>query len=196
MTARTSLDRDVLIWTIRHLLKHGDTDIFPHPIEFKFFAGAADAIADAAAEIDLNTYRPVGALECLAPKSKHGFRLTHQLFPIDCLLFTASLVTVGEDIERARLPADGKVAFAYRFSPDLDGNLFSLNHRFRDWMSSLFYKTIFHSDQYSEIVTTDISDFYQRIYHHRLQNALLDATKHSKHSEFILRVIKHYRARQ
>jgi hypothetical protein len=99
--SKLSLDREVVAWTARHLLQHGDTDVFPHPFEFKFFESKLEEIATAIADMNLYTYQPRSVFESLAPKDRFGFRIAHQLYPVDTLVFTSAVVTVGEDIERA-----------------------------------------------------------------------------------------------
>ena len=45
------------------------------------------------------------------------------------------------------------------------------------------------SSQFSHVVLTDISDFYSRIYHHRLENALRDATDQTSHVNAIMHLL-------
>jgi hypothetical protein len=48
-----NIAEEALTWSIRHLLKHGDTDIFPYPLEFKFFADYHVQIAKFLAGLDV-----------------------------------------------------------------------------------------------------------------------------------------------
>src|SRR5262245_51618106 len=177
-------DEQVVKWTIDHVLAHGDTDIFPYPFEFKFLADRRDAIAARIAELDLYTFHPTSPLESIVPKSRFGFRVAHQLFHFDCIVLTAAVVTIGEEMERARMAAQDNVAFAYRFEPREGGELFSLKCRYHDWLSYLFARTAF-DEGISEVIETDIADFFHRIYHHRLENILQNCTGGSQFAALI-----------
>ena len=45
---------------VRHLVRYGDTDIFPHLPELAFFADEEAAIVDELAKLDLDSYAPAG----------------------------------------------------------------------------------------------------------------------------------------
>jgi hypothetical protein len=146
------LDKQVLDWTIGHLLAHGDTDIFPYPFEFRFLEMKRDQIASELAALNLNTYRPLNPLAGLTAKSHLGFRLGHQLHPIDILVLTAAVATIGTDLESSRRPTDDGVAYAYRFAPDNDYNLFSPNHRYKDWLASQLGMLLFGAEDHPFVV--------------------------------------------
>src|SRR5712671_4899371 len=99
-----NIAEEALTWSIHHLLKHGDTDIFPYPLEFKFFADYHVQIARFLAGLDISNYRSMSALESLVPKSRYNFRIAHQLYPVDCILLTSSVYLIGDDLEKVRLP--------------------------------------------------------------------------------------------
>ena len=187
-------DKQSLEWAIKHLHSHGDTDIFPRPFELTFFHDCAPRVIEHLSGIDISHYSTPGILETLAPKGKFGFRLAHQPYPCHSLLLMAAIFHIAPQIESKRRPiAEGR-ALAYRISIDTDGNLFSRNHRYKDWLEYIYTKRIL--EEFKIVVQTDISDFYQRIYYHRLENVLTDITDNSPFARFILRMIKDYRVRQ
>ncbi|WP_417831403.1 RNA-directed DNA polymerase [Terasakiella sp.] len=189
------LDVEVVRWTIRHLVKFGDTDIFPYPLELQFFEEMSDEIAEEISKINLYNYRPLSPLETLAPKSKLGFRIAHQLHPFDALILTSIIVTIGEDLENNRLPINQGEAYSYRFEPTEGAALFVANNSYRNWLHEQWVSLIFGSE-YSHVVVTDIADYYQRIYHHRLENQLLEYTNNSAFAKTVVRILKDLRIRE
>jgi hypothetical protein len=189
--AKVSLGEDVLRWTIDHLIKYGDNDIFPPLLEMQFLKDRRDVVARELADIDLHQHRPISLTESLLPKSNFGFRLGHQIYPTDSVLFTAATLTIAQSIEDRR----GASAFSYRFDPKSDGDLFSSSHRYRDWLRYQQAALAF-GDDIVQVVATDIADFYGRIYHHRLENCLVDYAGRSAVTSYIVGCLRDWRSRQ
>lgn len=187
------LSPDAVQWAIKHVAKHGDTDIFVHPFELRFFRDMADEISDYLSRVPISEFRPLGALESLVPKSRYGFRVAHQLYPLDTIILTAATLEVGNDFEKARCSRG--VSYSYRFDPNEEFDLFSDNCRYRDWLMHQWANLAF-SDDCKEVVEADISDFYQRISHHRLDNCLNGATKKRANTNLIRTYLKDIRSRQ
>ena len=97
------VDKKALLSAARHLGRFGDTDVFPHLPELTFLSDNEDEVVDELATLDLDTYEPSSSFEALAPKSRYGFRIVHQLPFVDTILLLASVVEIGEKIE-AGLP--------------------------------------------------------------------------------------------
>ena len=70
-----NIPEEALAWSIQHLLKHGDTDIFPYPLEFKFFADYHAQISKFLTGLDVSNHGPMSAIESLVPKSRFNFRV-------------------------------------------------------------------------------------------------------------------------
>ena len=182
-------------WSIVHLCRHGDTDIFPLPIEFRFLESAADEVAERLSSLDLGSLQPINLLESLAPKGKVSFRLAHQMFPVDAVIFTAAVAMIGGKIELVRRPEEEHTAFSYRFKPTEDGKFFSDIRTYHHWLRHQM-GFAFKPPIYEFVVETDISDFYQRIYHHRLENALQDCAGNTGLTRLIKRFVGVWRAKQ
>lgn len=183
---------------ILHLTTMGDTDIFPPPFEFKFYAEEVEALVDHLADIDFGSYKPTGAAEVLCPKGRLAFRIAHQLYPSDSLLYTTAVIQVAPSIESLRLPVE-EGPFSYRFIDDLDNpRLFSESSNYHDWLDHL--KDIFGDDKpFADaryVVETDISDFYSRIYFHRIEHVLDDCQAPNSVRKVIEGIIKFSRAKQ
>lgn len=178
---------------INHLVRYGDTDIFPHLPEFVFFGEEKNKVVAELSGLDLDSYSPAGAMEGLAPKSRFGFRIAHQLGAIDNVLLLACVIEIGHLVEGHRL--SGSEAFSYRFKLGTEGEIFATNHTFKDWINDQVW-TMFVEDDIKSVVVTDISDFYLRINFHRLENYLDEIAPQSGAAKFIKRYIKFIRAKQ
>ena len=189
------LSASVLEKAIKHLCKYGDTDVFPHLPELAFFRDESIAIVTELKELDLDSYNPGGAFEALAPKSRFGFRITHQLSAVDTVLLLAAVIEIGSLIEARRPDAKGLEAFSYRFDSSTDESLFLPNRTFKDWLHAQ-QSRIQGSLKIKQVVLTDISDFYARINFHRLENLLDEAAPANGAAKYIKKVIKVIRAKQ
>ena len=182
------LQQDSLDWALAHVLRYGDTDVFPVPFEY-------DAIETdwtnvkaslAAADVLQWTTRPQRIL--LSPKGRNGFRVITQLDPLDFLVFAALVRELAGDLEARRIPtAQGRV-FSYRATPLADGQLFAPDTGYRQFLEACRLK-LRANPGVRFVGTTDISDFYARIYHHRLENALHTATARGNHVRAVMRLL-------
>lgn len=191
-----NLDRQKVLWSLEHIIAHGDTDIFPYPFEFEFLQEKKEEVADALAAENTATFRPLSSLDSLVPKSRHGFRVAHQLYPTDAIVLLAATVSIGEQIEVARGVGD-RPGFSYRFAPGEEFTMFAPDCRYGNWLQTQYGFTMFSNDEeYSHVIEADISDFYQRIYHHRLENSLLEAAGDIPETRLIRSFLRDIRARQ
>lgn len=159
---------------IGNIAKFGDTDIFPFPIENAIFydmpAKVLDLLKDAEKDFDTKLDRnPSVNLTSLAPAGYNGFRWATQPDPFWNCYLLALVLSFAHRAETKRISVDEEYIYSYRFDPDLaSGSLFNPNI---GW--SQFKSRSFHLAKESEFVLVcDISDFYQRAYHHRVDNAL------------------------
>lgn len=162
-----------LDWALKHILKFGDTDLLPVPFEYEAIGHAWNWLRDEIAATDLSAYRVGPAQRYLVPKPGRGFRVVTQLDPIDALVYTAMIYEVADAIEKSRVPADRNIACSYRVSLDGSGAFFGEDN---GWSAYHGHSRALAQDKKTEaILVADISDFYNQIYHHRLENALDDA---------------------
>ena len=193
-----ALNHEALKRAILHLVTLGDTDIFPTPFEFTFYAECKDEIVAALTEIEAGSHNPTSAFECLSPKGNLSFRIAHQLYPVDTLLYTAAVIQIAPLLEEMKLPPESG-PFAYRFINEMENpRLFARSSNFHDWLlhlRALFQDTEAFADA-RYVLETDISDFYARIYFHRLEHVLDDCNCPNQVRKIIEKIIKHTRARQ
>lgn len=183
---------------ILHLAELADTDILPPLFEFRFFSDCADAIAQKLEVVNFGSYRPKSCFEVLSPKTKLSFRIAHQLYPLDTLLYTAAVLDIAPQIEAMRLPQE-QGPFSYRYEDiDEQPQLYSSSGSYHDWLlkvQSLCEKSNpFDEDKF--VIETDISDFYPRIYFHRIEHILDDCEAANSVRKIIEGIIKFSRAHQ
>ena len=75
----------------------------------------------------------------------------------------------GDLIETKRIPYREEVVFSHRFEPMLDGTMYKID---ADWIA-FWEKSKEKASQIGGFVAiTDVSNYYNQIYHHRLENQL------------------------
>lgn len=188
------LDKKYYACAIDHVTGYGDTDIFPFPFEIKFLADCRDKIVDQLGGLDLTQYHPMSLVEALVPKSKFGFRTAHQPFPLDTVVYTSLVLRIFDAVEAGRDPKENNRAFSYRKTQGLDPSLFHPDRNYRNWLV-VIQGRIF-STEYSHVVRTDISDYYSRIYRHRLENILESLSGERRVVKKIEGFISDWRSRQ
>lgn len=174
---------------IQNIATHGDTDVMPFPIENRVFYDREEETLRILERFraDFNAVPENKSLAAAqyAPKDRvdtdnsliavgyTGFRLGTQIDPIWNAYLLGLVVSIGEEIERRRLPPQEARVFSYRFKHDPDKNtLFDREIGWREFQQA----SIKRAQKATWVVVSDISDFYPRIYHHRLENALGEAT--------------------
>lgn len=158
---------------LRNVSKHGDTDIFLFPFENLVFqdkaADARNLVKEMHSDVSqwFSVYPPQ-TMPALTQVGYAGFRWATLIEPFWNAYYLSLVLSVAGKIESVRVPeADGSV-FSYRFDwQDADAKIF------KDSSWANFRKQCLElSNSYPIVVQTDISDFYPRIYHHRIENAL------------------------
>ena len=168
-----TLDLVSIDWALTHILKHGDTDLFPVPFEYQALRHSWPKIRDAIAAMDLSAYEVRPAIRMLLPKQTFGFRVALQLDPIDTIVYTALAYECADAVERARVARDRRVACSYRFQKSAVGDLYEKSNGWDDFHAR--GQELAGSGEYNIVITADIADFYNQVGHHRVRNALEQA---------------------
>lgn len=164
---------------LKNISSRGDTDIFPFPVDnlaiFDDLGGFTSVLKEIDADFDAFIERlPLVAVKSLSAVGYSGFRWGTQIDPIWNAYLLSLVLRIGDDIEAARVATDKNVVFSYRFKPDLDtGSVFDPKIGWIDFQKH----SVEMARKFPYVLACDISDFYPRIYHHRLENALKRATK-------------------
>ncbi|WP_449222611.1 RNA-directed DNA polymerase [Azotobacter vinelandii] len=100
----------------------------------------------------------------------NGYRWATQIDPYWNAYFLGLVLSLGSKIEGARV--GDEFVYSYRYSPDYSkGSLFNSDINWRKFQADSL-ELVKADPAINYVVTCDIADFYTRIYHHRLENAL------------------------
>lgn len=158
---------------VRNVAAHGDTDIFPFPFEGHMFHDVPDdcvrILAGIHADFDGSmALYPPETIVTLSQVGYTGFRWATQIEPFWNAYYLGLVIQAAPAIEQARIPEGARAVFSYRLDQDKEtGRLFgdSTWREYRERSLELAARSPF-------VVVTDIADFYPRIGHHRIENAL------------------------
>ncbi len=159
---------------IKNIETYGDTDIFPYSFERYIFHDQPGLLhgvlewlhADFDAQLATNAPENINTL---APVGYTGYRWATQIDPLWNAYYLSLVIDMGPAIEAARIPVSENSVFSYRFiTPTSDGGIFDANVNWRAFME----KSQEAAADFPFVLVCDISDFYSRIYHHRIENAL------------------------
>jgi Reverse transcriptase (RNA-dependent DNA polymerase) len=179
---------------ISNITTHGDTDIFPFPIENHVFFDKTEDTVDLLLDIDHHfTDRlaqfPPSNNSALAPISYEGFRWATQLDPVWNAFFLGIVLSIAKDTEKARIPKADQTVFSYRYRWDqTSSDLFDKNYNWRAFME----RSLSLAKQYPFVVLCDISEFYPRLNHHRLENALKHLSLKGDQPHKIMEFLKNF----
>lgn len=148
-----------------HLQAYYDSDFFPRSVAFDALWPQWDRVAKWLAGTALEN-QPVWLPRTVpAPKAGGGYRIVHQLHPLNAIAYTALAHMVAETIEAKRQAPT--VACSYRIELS-GGSFFKADNGY-----SLFIAQCeLHAASNRHVLLADISDFYNRVYLHRLSNAI------------------------
>lgn len=158
---------------LRNIANHGDTDIFPFPFESLVFH---DKTKDAQLVLKsihddfysrLATYPPE-TMPTLTQVGYTGFRWATLIDPFWNAYYLALVLSLAKKIEDQRIPEADLTVFSYRFNWQNDDAKIFKDSSWIDFRK----RCLDLSKDFPIVVQTDISDFYPRIYHHRVENAL------------------------
>lgn len=183
-----AVSRKSLQLAVQNIAQHGDTDVFPFPIENHWFHDREDDVIRLLEAIDddfktqLAAY-PLFSVTSLSAVGYVGFRGATQIDAIWNAYLLALVIEIAPDLEAARVARSENIAFSYRFHPNTrKATLFDSDLGWGSFQRTALAK----ADTHSIILSTDISDFYPRVYHHRLEHALNDATQNTEVVQRIL----------
>ncbi len=164
---------------IDNVIEYGDTDLFPYPVANHILFDEKQEVMQLLTKIhkDFDSYKnklqPINN-KTLVASNYTGFRLATQIDPIWNVYLLSLVLSISSEIEKRRLDKSLNKIFSYRIEYDKSTKqIFDKNCGWNTFQKEAFNKT----KTYKYILNTDISDFYSRIYHHRLENCLQDAAE-------------------
>lgn len=159
----------------KNIIKFGDTDIFPFPYETRMFSDVFEKLLTSLNDTynnfqdRLNECPPVNISTC-STVGYNGYRWATQIDPYWNAYFLGLVLSISSKIEQSRVSED--YVYSYRYAPNFDsGSLFDKETNWRKFQNDSL-ELAKNDTSIGYILTCDIADFYTRIYHHRLENAL------------------------
>jgi len=161
------LTEDSLEFAKLHIEKFFDSDFFPKAFEFEAIWYYWEDVKKHLMTFNINKLQV--NLPKITPmiKPKGTYRIVHQLDPINAIIYTSLAYLVAESIERKRVPIDEQIACSYRIDVE-NGSFFGSGNGYNDFTE----RSEELANTYGYVLETDISDFYNQIYLHRLNNAI------------------------
>ncbi|MBU0779876.1 MAG: RNA-directed DNA polymerase [Alphaproteobacteria bacterium] len=161
--------------------RSGENDTLPYDVDAGFIRDKADDLA----QVCLNLFKNINikseknaakfvnnltvvSERLLAPAGSNGFRITTKIHPFWNLYLNGLGFAIAEAHEKTR----SSRVHSYRLSSD-ENYLFDKEHSWRTYKEATLLEASLNSDG-CVVVQTDISSFYEHIYHHRLENAVKD----------------------
>lgn len=115
-----------------------------------------------------NKYPPVNE-GALAPVGYSGFRWATQLDPLWNVYFLGIVLSIANKIEDARIPTSQNCILSYRYMwNEQTADIFDTDKNWKKFITI----SLEQAKKYKYVVACDISEFYARLSHHRLENAL------------------------
>lgn len=165
---------------------HGDNDTIPFDIDNRFIKEKCNELAEMAFEYfcavdnkgQKEAKKIINSLQIfserlLVPTGPAGFRITTKLHPFWNIYFNGIGVAIAEKHEQHR----SERAHSYRYKTEGDG-LFDRGRSWRAYREATLKDNALKIDG-AVVVQTDVSSFYEHIYHHRLENCISDLFKNN-----------------
>lgn len=172
--------KESIALAIDNIIHFGDTDIFPNSIENIIFEDCRQQIIEHFIKLDKEWNQEGKFQEYLAdnsianfstacPVGSTGYRWATLIDPYWNLYFLSKVLQIADTIEQNRISED--YVYSYRFAPTVDkGALFNKDINWKKFQLDSI--SLCENEEIKYVVSCDIADFYPRIYHHRLENAL------------------------
>ncbi len=130
--------QDAIDIAIKNIAKHGDTDIFPFPVETMVFHDQPDECKALLLELHNNyddflaQYPPI-TLETLTQVGYTGFRWATQIEPFWNAYYLALVIMLASKIEEQRITRDEEAVFSYRYEWNEDAAKLFIDSTWKDY---------------------------------------------------------------
>lgn len=163
----THISEESLVFAREHIRAFYDSDFFALPEYFGCLWDKWDNVVDYLTRTKVGELHIDPPRRIVAVKPSGGFRVVHQLLPLETIAYTALVHSISCDIEKARPAKVERKACSYRIQLG-NGIFFGGGTGYSDFTEQSF--TLSKDNEF--VLTTDIVDFYNQIYVHRLRNAI------------------------
>lgn len=178
------LDKASLVWAIQFIQKHSDGDLFPPILEFNALLEKSDALADKLISVDLTQLETGAHRRFIVPKDELSYRQATQLDPQDSILLSAIIYQYGVLIEQRRLP--NNVVFSYRFNPNIEHGFYDDRAAWNQFWRTAYQKSMPNKT----ILYCDIADYYNQVYHHTIENQLIESGFPNQECKWIIKLLE------
>lgn len=165
----------------REIGAHGDNDTLPFDLDNRFISDCHKGVAEIAYEL-FKRLEGVGKNEAkklidslsifherlLVPSGTSGFRITTKIHPFWNVYINGLAIAISEKLAPQRFSG----AHSYRHS-DEQNRIFSREHSWHSYKTATIEEPSL-ADGNAVVVQTDVSGFYEHVYHHRLENLIGD----------------------
>lgn len=157
---------------IANIAEWGDTDVFPFPVDNHVLHDRSDEVRDVLKEIERDFDAAVNrdiiaSYSSLAPVGYHGFRWATQIDPVWNAYLLSAVLQLAPGIEETRIAESQEMIFSYRYRASSKNGLFA-----SEGWKNFQHRTRELAESHQFVVSVDIADFYARVYHHPIENAL------------------------
>jgi len=169
---------------IADISMHGDNDTLPLDSDKDFVKSNQSALADIAHELSHSIEggsvkearnkidsANIFSERLLAPAGSNGFRVVTKIHPFWSIYINGLCIAIAEALE----PTRSERVHSYR----LESAGTSLFRQDSTWRTFRMATKQDIRNQGDVVVQTDISSFYEHVYHHRLENRLNDLLQNS-----------------
>jgi Reverse transcriptase (RNA-dependent DNA polymerase) len=163
--------------------KHGLTGFLPSPPEWHILCSNWAAVESHISRVDLDTYIPYTPLYTFAPKHLTGLRPITSLHVQDLIIYTALVLILRDSIEAARLPEKIKKSFSYRAKIGEFGTLYRSSGAYEKYRRRTEERLRLKRTNF--VATLDISDYFPRLYQHRVRAAVEAAISTTREKEAV-----------
>ena len=179
MTAKVTLTH--FLRAAAEIGQAGENDTLPYDVDAKFIKEKGAELSDLCFRffqaVERKPEREVASFmngitvpseRLLAPTGSHGFRITTKIHPFWNLYLNGLGLAIAEANEVRRSAR----VHSYRL-PGQGNSFFDRSRSWRSYKEATLKDAAINADG-AVIVQTDISSFYEHIYHHRLENSIDD----------------------
>lgn len=180
------IKRDHFIRAIDDVAAHGDNDMLPFDIDTKFLFAEKFKLAQIAFDFfdrlerdgKNNAKKIINSIQIfserlLSPTGCSGFRISTKIHPFWNIYLNGLAIAIAEKNEQHRT----QNAHSYRFT-DKGTSFFDREKSWRAYKEATIKDPALENNN-AVVVQTDISSFYEHIYHHRLENCINDLFGHN-----------------
>jgi len=163
----TKLEDEELEFAKSHLERFDDSDFFPKLSVYEAIWANWDEFSERLKQSNVGKVEIEPANSIPTAKGRTTYRIVHQLEPLTSIVYNALVYKVAPSIEESLQKRAVKIACSNRFSP-VDGSYYANGSGYDDFKE----RSKEFSENYSYFATTDVSDYYNQVYSHRVRGAI------------------------